>query len=84
MLKPCTFSSRSADWAGDALRVQHPRGLAKSRAGHFNRGDEVGISRDDDGCIETILKTVQEKVCGKIDGGSLFLGFENLNGLWWR
>lgn len=82
VLETCAFSGRSAIRAREALRIQNANRFFKDRTNHFYRSDEIGVSGDDDGGFVAVLKPIEKKVGGEVDIGTLFLGFEDLDGVW--
>ena len=82
VLESRAFSGRSAIRSGEALRIQNADRFFQDRAGHFDGGDEIRVARDHDGGLIAVLKSIEKKVGGEVDIRSLFLGFEDFDGVW--
>lgn len=84
VLESRAFSGQSAIGTGETLRIQDADRFFKNRTGHFDGSDKIRVARDHNRGLVAVLKSIEKKVGGEVDIRSLFLGFEDLDGVWRR
>jgi len=67
-------------WAGSELGVDDADRLSHLIPNHAYGSQEIGISADDNGGLETVPESIKEQVGGEVHIRSFFLGIEDLDG----